>query len=207
MKKNQILVSEGIAKMQACQMGLRTIAQHALYYPGCDESVTDPSNSDCPTKELGDIRGYAFIHKDFTFADPTSTAEWTTGINARDIYVFNLGRGGLDITPNEQPGFGDEDTTVDGMEFLATIYDPQYKANWGFWDTIFRSKVYKFAYVTETQVHISENSVSIVPTAPIAEGEKKQAILWRIQIKWNQDANPQPYDAPSGVFDKAIAVT
>lgn len=179
----------------------------SLYYPGCDESITDPSNSDCPVKELGDIRGYALIHKDFTFTDPTSTAEWTTGINARSIYVFNLGRGGLEITPNEQPGFGDEDVTIDGFEFTANIQDPQYKANWAFWNTIFRNKTFKLAYKTETLVHISEKVVSITPMAPIATGEKRQAVLWDITFKWSQDENPRPYDAPTGVFDKAIAVS
>lgn len=198
--------NQSILAINAMQMGLRSEAQHVLYYPGCSETITDPSNSDCPVKELGDIRGYALVKQDFTFTDITATSEWTTGINARDIYVFNLGRGGLEVSPVESPGFGDEDVTTDGLEFNATIYDPQYKANHAFWNSVFRNKTFKLAYKTETQIHLSDKVVSITATAPITEGDKKTAVLWRLQFKWSQDDNPTPNDAPTGVFDQAIAL-
>ncbi len=193
-------------KMQALLMGLHTPMQSALYYPGCDENITDPSNTDCPVKELGDIRGFAFIHTDFTFTDPSQTSEWTTGINARDIYVFNLGRGSLEMTETTSPGFGANDETLDGYDFVANISEPSYKANWGFWNTIKNTRTYKFAYVTETLVHLSSETCVIIPKAPISEGDKKAAIVWNAMVSWAQDSLPQPYDKPSGVFDKAIAL-
>ena len=183
-----------------------TLGALTLYYPGCDETVVQPSNSDCPPKELGDIRGYAFIKNTFSFVDITDPTEWETGINAGDIFVFALGRGGLEMTENEVPGFGDEDVTNDGYNYTATIYDPQYKANWAFWNSIKNAKSYKFAYVTETLVHLSDKEVTVIPKQPITEGEKRTAIIWQVMVKWAQDDLIRPYDRPGGVFDRSIAV-
>jgi len=179
----------------------------AIYYPGCDEVIVDPANTDCPPKELGDIRAFALIANDFAISNPSATAEWTSGINAKKIFVFSLARGGLAIEPQEQAGFGDEDTTFDGYAFTANIFEPNYMANWPFWNSIKRRKNFRLAYVTETQVHLTDKTVSIIPMAPIAEGEKRTAIIWNIQFKWVSDIHPRPYTRPTGVFDRAIAVS
>jgi hypothetical protein len=178
----------------------------ALYYPGCADSIVDPSNSDCPVKELGDIRSLFLVKNSYTFSDITNTAEWTTAIEARNVFVFPYTRGSLAQAANEQPGFGDSPTTIDSYEFTLKGFDPNYASNWPFWNSINKSKNYKAGYRTETKVHLSTNAAQINAMAPIAEGDKKAAVLWDIEFKFVQVFSPRPYDMPDGVFDRAIAL-
>jgi hypothetical protein len=177
----------------------------ALYYPGCEDSIVDPTLSDCPTKELGDIRSIFLVRKDFTFTDISDASEWTTGINARKIYTFPYSKGSLEQAENEQPGFGDQPTTIDSYEFTLNSMHPDYVSAWPFWNSIKKSKNWKVGYRTETQVHLSDNAALINPKSPIAE-DKKQAILWNVVFKFTQEFSPRPYDAPSSVFDQVIEV-
>ena len=86
----------------------------SVYYPGCITTQTDHICTDCPPKELGDIRSFFVVKSDFTFIDITDTAEWTVGLNARDIYVITYSRGTLEINETLQPGFGDTVEELDG---------------------------------------------------------------------------------------------
>jgi hypothetical protein len=177
----------------------------ALYYPGCSESITYPVLSDCPTKELGDIRSIFLVKKTFAFTDITDTAEWTTGLNSGDIVVFPYAKGSLSKTPTEAPGFGDQPTTIDGYEFVLNTSHPDYKNTWTFWNSIRTSKNWKVGYRTETLVHLSDSTAQINPMAPIGE-DKKAAVLWVVEFKFSQEFSPRPYDMPDGVFDRVIAV-
>ena len=112
----------------------------SVYYPGCTTSQADPICTDCPTKELGDIRSFGFVKNTFSFNDITSTAEWTTGLNAKDIFVFPFARGSLEFNENVQPGFGDTLETLDGYEIVANVFEPHYSANCNFWNDLQRSK-------------------------------------------------------------------
>jgi len=178
----------------------------SLYYPGCLTTQADPVCNDCPTKELGDIRSFAFIKKTFAFVDITDATEWAAGINSKDIYVFPYGRGALEMNENLQPGFGDTIETLDGYEFVATVFEPNYVANCNFWNDIKRSKEWTFAYRTETQIHKSDNASVIIPKAPIAE-DKKQSVIWNAIVKFTQEDIPCPSDVPVGTFDECIAVS
>ncbi|MGR3220318.1 MAG: hypothetical protein ACUZ8H_10965, partial [Candidatus Anammoxibacter sp.] len=158
----------------------------SVYYPGCTTDQASPVCTDCPTKELGDIRSFGFVKNTFSFTDITSTAEWTTGLNALDIYVFPFARGSLEMNENIQPGFGDTLETLDGYEFVANVFEPNYAANCNFWNDIKRSKEWRFFYRTETQVHITDNVATIIPKAPIAD-DKKQSVIWTAMVKFTQE--------------------
>ena len=134
----------------------------AIYYVGCPSAQSDPSCSDCPTKELGDIRSFFFVKNDFVFTDMGSTAEWTTGINAKDIFVIPYARGSKEDNENIQPGFGDSVETLDGYEFVLNLFDPNYADNCNFYNDIKRSKEWKVGYRTETQVHLSDDIATII---------------------------------------------
>lgn len=178
----------------------------ALYYPGCTETVNDPACTDCPDKELGDIRSIFLVKKTFSFTDIQNPAEWSTGIAARNIYVFPYTRGSLAVAENEQPGFGDTLTTIESYEYTLNVMEPNYKGNWAFWDSIRTSNNWKIGWRTQTQVHISDVTAVINPKAPVAE-DKKQAIFWNIVFKFIQQGLPRPSDMPTSIFDRCIAVS
>ena len=178
-----------------------------IYYPTCSVTVTSPICSDCPDKELGDIRGFALIHEDKVFTDPTSQSEWNDGINAEEIYVFPYARGGVVPTEHEVAGFGNVSTEVDGYDFVVNAFEPNYVNDWGFWNTIKGSLAYRIAYKTQSRVHIADENCSIIAKAPVAEGEKKEAIIWNIMFKFSQEALLRPYTAPTGIFDRCLALS
>ena len=90
-------------------------------------------------------------------------------------------------------------------EFTGTVFEPNYKANCNFWNDIKRSKEWKFGYKTETQVHLSDNSATIIPKAPIGD-DKKMSVIWNAIIKFTQEDIPCPSDEPTGVFDVCIGI-
>lgn len=175
----------------------------ALYYPGCATSISDPQCSDCPTKELGDVRSVAFVKNTFSFTDITSTSEWTTGIEAGDIHVVPFTRGTVEVAENMTEGFGDLDETLDGFTFTLTYTDPNYKGMFPFYNTIKNSQRFYVVYRTESLIHKSAVEVVIVPKAPVAAG-KKTAVRWEVVVKWSQDDLIEPQTMPSGVFDRCI---
>lgn len=177
----------------------------SIYYPVCPTTVPDPSCSDCPSKELGDVRSIFFVKNTFSFTDITDVSEWTTGITNADIVVFPYTRGTLEMTPTENTGFGDQETTLDGYEYVLNVQEPQYQNNWSFWNAIKNSQEYHVGYRTETQVHLSDNEARIIPTAPIGD-DKKGQVNWNIMCKWSQEDLVRPYDMPNSVFDQCINI-
>lgn len=177
----------------------------SVYYPGCTTTQADPICTDCPTKELGDVRSVFFVRNTFTFTDITDTAEWTTGLNAKDIFVLPFTRGTFESTPNLQEGFGDVVETLDGYDHDLNYFEPNYKANCNFYNDIKRSKEWKVGYRTETQVHLSDVVATIIPKAPIVEG-KTTSVIWSVQVKFSQEDIPCPSDQPTGVFDRCIGI-
>lgn len=178
----------------------------ALYYLGCGEDAVDPVLSDCSSTELGDVRSVFLVRKDFAFTDITDTAEWTTGIQNRQIYVYPYAKGSLEITENEQPGFGDQPTTIVGYEFTLNTMHPDYASMWPHWNSLKKTKNWKVGYRTETQVHLSDSSAQINAKPPIGE-DKKGEVLWNVVFKFSQEFAPRPQDMPDGVFDRVIAVS
>ena len=175
----------------------------AVYYPGCPDSITAPTCSDCPPKENGDVRSLFLVEEDFTFTDITATAEWTTGIGTKELYVFPYTRGSLEQTETTTPGFGDRDIELDGYQYTLNVMDPEYINNANFWNDIKFSRRWKVGYRTETQVHLSSVTATIIPLQPVAE-DKKAGVNWNIKIIWSQDSLMIPSNMPTGVFDQCV---
>lgn len=177
----------------------------SIYYLGCDKPVVDPVCSDCPEKENGDIRSAFLVKRGFAFADITDPNEWTTGIQNKDIYIFPHTKGSLEVEEQVSEGFGDTLETVDSYFFTLNIMDPNYKGNFGFWNSVQGSKGWKVGYRTESYVHISEKSATIIAKAPVEEG-KQSRVMWNIITKWEQDGPVEPFALPEGVFEACFEV-
>lgn len=184
------------------------MAVYGIYYPsGCDAEVGEHYCSDCPTFEHGRIGAGAFIKNDFEFTDPSNPTEWVNGIKAKDIIILPNIRGTFDGGSEvEGPGYGRKSTQFLGYNFSATFLDPVYKENATFYNSIKRSSNYRFAYVTETQVHITEVPVQAIPKNPVEE-DTNSIINWNVVVKWADSDLPIPYDAPAGIFDTCFDYT
>lgn len=181
--------------------------QRSIYYPeGCDTAVPPHHCDPCAPIEHGRVRSVAFIKQSFEFTDPTDPNEWTTGIENGDIVVIPEVLGSFDGgAPVEAPGYGDQETKITGYNFSLLFKDPNYLENADFYNAIKRSRNYKIAYRTETQTHISTNTVTVLPKNPVAE-ELTSEVVWDVEVKFSQGDLPEPFNTPAGTFAQCFAV-
>lgn len=177
---------------------------YSVTYPDtCTSSIPFHACDPCQDVEQARIRSVAFVNSSFIatlLASPSSTDVWENGIDDSLIIVIPDTNGSFDGgTPVEGPGFGSSPTKYMGSEFVLTYRDPNYVDNCDFYSAIQRSSSYHVAYVTETQVHISENTVTILPKAPITDS-LTDMVLWEVTVKFQQFATPCPNDKPAGIF-------
>ena len=179
----------------------------AVYYPSdCDVEIPEHICDPCETFEKGKIRAIGFIKKTFEFIDPTNPTEWQAGINSHDIIIIPAVIGSFDGGSEVLgPGYGDQSESLLGYDFSASIRDPNYKSNCLFWNLLKNSRIYKFFYKTETQGHISDNPVTIIPKNPVTE-DINSIVEWLATIKWKASDAPCPFDAPAGIFDQCFTV-
>jgi hypothetical protein len=174
----------------------------AIYYPsGCDTLVGEHLCDPCEAKEKGRVRSVAFIKSTFAFSDPSSPTEWQTGINAGDIIVIPQVLGSFDGGSEvESAGYGDQSTNLTGFNFTSNFKDPNYKNNATFYNALKYSRDYVYAFRTETQTHISDNTVSVIPKNPMTENLTDD-VVWDVTVKWAGPDLPAPQDTPPGIFE------
>jgi hypothetical protein len=173
----------------------------AVYYPSdCEVEIPDHICDPCETREKGRIGSTAFIKTSFEFTDPSDPTEWQTGINAGDIIIIPEVLGSFDGgTEVEGAGYGRQSTSLLGYNFTANFKDPNYKSNCTFYNLLKNSRAWKFAYKTETQIHITNNPVQVIPKNPVTE-ELNSDVVWDVTVKWDDQDLPCPFDEPAGIF-------
>lgn len=178
----------------------------SVYYPsGCDALIPDHICDPCEEIELGRIRSVAFIKNTFAFIDPTDPTEWETGFAAGDIIIIPQTKGTFDGGAEvETAGYGDSSTRLTGYNFQLQYQDPNYRLNCNFYNAIKNSRDYKVAYRTETQVHISDKTVQVIPKNPVQDDTTSE-VVWDVIVKWAAKDLPCPFDVPSGIFDACTA--
>lgn len=178
----------------------------SVYYPSnCDDLVPDHICDPCEEIEQGRIRSVAFFKSTFAFTDPSDPTEWETGFAAGDIILIPQTKGTFDGGAEvEAPGYGDQVTRLTGYNFQLQYQDPNYKQNCNFYNTLKNSRQYKAAYRTETQIHIIDATVQVIPKNPVQEDPTTE-VVWDILVKWSGKDVPCPFDAPPGIFDQCVA--
>jgi hypothetical protein len=167
-----------------------------IVYKDCAE-VEIPAHicDDCSPAEGGGIRSIALIKKDFAFTDITDPEEWTAGIEDGSIIVVPSTRGTFDGgSPVTGTGYGDNKQTINGYDFTLVAHDPAYAANGEFWNKVRKRKDFKVAWRTETQVHVSAETVTVNPTNPVEEG-LDSAVDWLVNFTWFAPELSIPFDA------------
>src|ERR1044072_3310361 len=157
---------------------------YAIYYPsGCAEDIPDHYCNDCEVTEKARIRSVAFIANDFHFINPSSPTEWDAGIANKKIIIIPKTNGTFDGGAEvEGPGYGDQQTKLNGYKFQAVYNDPNYKNNADFYNALKNSRNYRFAYRTETQTHLTEVTVQAIPKNPVVE-DLTGEVVWNVTVK------------------------
>jgi hypothetical protein len=179
----------------------------AVYYPaGCDVLVPDHVCDPCEAREKGRVSSVAYVRNSYVFTDPTDPTEWQTGINSGDIQVIPQVNGSFDGGAEvETPGYGRQSTTLTGFNYSLTYKDPDYKTNGVFYNALKNSRDYRFAFVTETQAHLTDAAVTAIPKNPIADDPTSE-VVWEVTVKWASGDLLEPFDVPPGIFDRCFSV-
>jgi len=179
----------------------------SVYYPtGCDTDVPSHYCDSCEAPELGRVSSIAFIKNTFSFTDITNPVEWQTGFAAGDIVLIPMTKGTFDGGSEvEVPGYGRQATRLVGYNFQLQYQDPNYRGNCNFYNALKRSRAYKVAYATETQIHISDTTVSVIPKNPVQDDVNSE-VVWDVIVKWAGFDSPCPFDIPEGIFDECVAL-
>jgi hypothetical protein len=173
----------------------------AGYYPSTCVDVVPPHTCDpCLPKEYGRIRAVAFIKESYVFLDITSQLEWEAAIMNGDVILIPKVHGALP-EPSEQlgAGYGDTVETLLGFEFVLTYFDPNYAENCDFYNAIKGQQSYKLMYKTETKGHVTQNTVTVIPKAPI-DDDLNSEVVWMVQVKWKDIDHACPFVFPAEVL-------
>lgn len=173
-----------------------------IYTPGCGTPPA-PTCQDCPTKELGGVRGFWIQKTSYTFADITSKAEWQTAICNGDVIVFPFSNGQVTEDPTMSDGYGNTPQDIDSYTYTVEIHEPQYKNNVPFWNFIKKSNSYKFGYKTQNYLHLSDVAAKFIPTAPVGKDVKSKVDM-AIKVLFTQSDLIVPTAAPSTIFDTCV---
>jgi hypothetical protein len=176
-----------------------------LYNP-CETSVELPVIDPCVNEnEGGRVRGIAYVHKSFfatLSADPDNPVVWAQGIAQGQIITIPRTSGTFDGgSPVEVPGYGDTESDVIGFKFVLSYKDPNIKGNTPFYNTIkAASGQYHVAFRTENLTRISDNPCTVIPKSPVEE-DMTSRVVWNVDVKFNGEDHPVPFDTPTGVFE------
>jgi hypothetical protein len=173
----------------------------SIYYPsGCDDDLLEHNCDPCPAGEHGRVRGVAFVKKTFDFTDITDPTEWEAGIAAGDIVIIPETNGTYDGgTPQFGPGYGDTPERYLGSEFKVNYRDPNYIGNCDFYNKIRKSRNWKIAYLSETQIRLSTGTATVFGKDAIAD-DLNSEIVWEVEAKFKQTDTSCPSDIPDGIF-------
>lgn len=179
----------------------------SVYYPaGCDEEVPAHICDQCEVTEKGRVSSVAFIKNTFAFTDVTNPVEWQAGFAAGNIILIPQTKGTFDGGSEvEVAGFGRSSTKLVGYNFQAQYQDPNYRQNCNFYNALKNSRQYRFAYATETQIHLTDAVVQVIPKNPVQDDINSE-VVWDVIVKWAGADLPCPFDIPEGIFDTCVAV-
>ena len=176
----------------------------SIYIPGCG-TPPPPTCQDCPTVELGRVRGFWLQKIGYTFADITNPAEWDTAICAGNVYVFPYANGTAEQSETLSDGYGSVPQTLDGYEYTLNLHEPQYKNNIPFWNFVKRSNQFLIGYKTQTLFHLSSFAGMIFPKAAVS-ADVKSKIDINITMKFVQAdlIVPVSAGAAESIFDVCV---
>lgn len=178
------------------------------YSSSCDEGIGTYNCDPCPLvdREFGRVRKVALIDDDYLAtliaANPTLAASWTAGITAGKITIIPMTAGSYDPgDPKELKGYGDLKSSYGTREMTISWFDPNYKINYSFYNSINKATNKVPAFLTSSLVHICDKAATISAKDPV-EDDLESEVVWNGIAKVISDNLPSLHDASnlSSVF-------
>lgn len=150
----------------------------------CDSELGVHVIAPCLTdREFGRTRSGGFIRQSYLatlLANPTDLALWNAGITSGDIIVLPDTAGTFDPgEPSELRGFGDRATSNGPRTMTLTLFDPDYKNNYAFYNEIKNQTSLVPFYRTSSLVHIFDKVATIDARDPV-EDDVESEVVWEV---------------------------
>jgi hypothetical protein len=153
---------------------------------GCGGSDAAHVCSDCPdgnNREFARTRSSGFIKESFLptlLATPITASVWEAAITAGNIIMIPKTSGSADPgSPKELKGYGDRPKSYGPRLQKLSFNDPDYLANYHFYNEISdRTDLVPF-YRTSSLVHIYDKPASIIASDPAAD-DLEEEIVWNV---------------------------
>ena len=176
-----------------------------VLYKLCDGSRYNRFYGDCLDIERGGIRGSAFVRKGFIPRDEAgyidavvaSSNWWYEGVLRGAIHVIPKTRGTFDGGSSVTvPGYGKIDEFTSRKRYSAVINEPEHRGNWLYYAELSgRRGEYHFAFITESELRMSDTPVNIDVRDPVEE-DIDSCVAWTCSVSWTQDRlTVQSFDA------------
>lgn len=153
----------------------------------------------CDEKELGGIRGVAWVRVGTPMPDPTSLQTWKNAVCNGLAYlipaVTGTSDGGAAV---EIAGYGDHVSTLTGMNFAVSYRHPWTLANQTFYNRLMRVYGWELWYATDTKLFRAGKSTFAHAAIPITE-DKAGMLEYTVNTKWASKELPFGYDASTVV--------
>lgn len=167
------------------------VPNYTIYTPGCANPPA-VTCQDCPTKELGGVRGFWIQKASYTFTDITNPTEWQNAICNGNVFVFPFANGDVSTADNATDGYGNLPTTLDSYTYTSNIHEPQYQKNVPFWNFIKNGISYLYGFKTQTMLHLSAVPAQFTPLQVVGK-DVKSKIDMGIKVSWVQADMLTPY--------------
>jgi hypothetical protein len=155
------------------------------YSSSCDEEIGTYNCDPCPltsgNREFGRVRGVALIKESYLatlLATPTTAATWQTGITNGNIIIIPMTAGSYDPgDPKELKGYGNLKSSYGTREMTLTWFDPNYKINYSFYNSINGATGYVPAFRTSSMVHIFDEPATITAKDAV-DDDLESEVVW-----------------------------
>lgn len=174
------------------------------YYPTTCDDIPNHDCDPCEPREFGRIRSCGFISTSYQWpnGDPTNPSSWQAAIQGGQILVIPFTNGEMPA-PSEKTvqGYGDVIEELVNYTFTASVYDPNFTSNGGFYNTMAGRRDFYFFYRTSSQTYITDYPVIVIPKFNVAN-DLNSEVVWNITVKWVSNQFPEIFPTPDGIFEQ-----
>ena len=171
----------------------------------CDTPIPAYEQDICANEE-GRILAVAYLRSDHAITDPTSGAEWTTGIADGTVVIIKNVRGSKPTaSPVTGEGFGRQKTRTISYDRTLAYQHPDVVGNEDFYNVLNFDNSHQISYFTQGgkiwMPPTDEAPVVNVDSSPLIEEGLDSSIVFDVACGWASQKMHTAYVAPADIFE------
>lgn len=173
-----------------------------MYYSlyGCGDNLPQHICAPCASarhREFARTRIVGFVRQAYLetlVAALNYPSAWITGRNDGQIIVIPEAAGSFDPgDPKELKGYGDRKFSYGPRTMMLSIFDPDYKDNYPFYNEIGDATDLVPFFVTSSLLHLFDKPASIKAKNPVAD-DLEEEVVWNVECQVVSQNLPSIHD-------------